>query len=192
MRADESDASRVQVAARLFAEKGYSATTTREISRALGITNGTFYYHYSSKEELLVRICNTSLDRIIDAVSHAVSKEEDPRGRIEALVHTHVQTMLLDQELHKTMLTELRSLNGSNLNRVRAQRDVYSNLVRETIVQAQDAGTLRQDVSAPAMTLLLLNMLNWTIFWFNPQGSMSPEEIARFTASVFLAGAIAR
>jgi AcrR family transcriptional regulator len=52
----------IAIGARLFARKGYAATTTRELSKAMGITNGTFYHYYESKEDLLLKICEESLE----------------------------------------------------------------------------------------------------------------------------------
>jgi AcrR family transcriptional regulator len=82
------------VGAKLFAERGYSATTTRELSRTLGITNGTFYHHYVNKEALLVQICKSSLDHIITAVSGAVAHVDQPLRRLEVLIGTHIREVV--------------------------------------------------------------------------------------------------
>jgi len=89
------------VAAGLFATKGYSATSTRELSDALGITKGTFYHHFPSKEELLMQICDESLTRISAAAQQALEGTTVPLERLESLIRQHVLTMLADQSLHK-------------------------------------------------------------------------------------------
>jgi AcrR family transcriptional regulator len=179
------------VAARLFAAKGYSATTTRELSAALGVTNGTLYHHFESKEALLLLLCNESLSRITSEVAAAVGETHEPRGRLATLIRAHVVTMLRDQDLHKTMLTELRSLSGDNLEAVKGRRDDYSRFVREVIEEEQTAGAVRGDIPAKTLALLLLNMLNWTIFWFRPDGDLRPAELADAIVSTFLDGAAA-
>jgi len=180
------------VGARLFAAKGYAATTTRELSSALGVTNGTFYHYFATKEELLLRICNESLSRITEAVSAAVAAAPTARERVEALIRSHVETMLADQSLHKTMLTELRSLTGDHLAAVTARRDAYDRLVREVVEDAQAGGAVRSDLDPRTLSLLLLNLLNWTIFWFDPAGALSPAELAETIATLFLDGAAPR
>lgn len=185
------------VGARLFAEKGYSATTTRELSRALGVTNGTFYHHFETKEDLLVLICDESLGRILDAGLAAVSlvdadDDADPSfARLEALIRSHTVTMLGDQPLHMTGLTELRALSQANRLRVTARRDAYATFVRSEIEGCQEAGVLRGDLDAGILTMLLLNMLNWTVFWFDAEGSLTAEDLADAIVVLFLQGAAA-
>ena len=135
-----SSRERTAAAATLFAAKGYGATSTRELADALGITKGTLYHHFPSKEELLLAICNESLARITAAVTQATAGTPDPLGRLEAVIRAHILTMLSDQALHKTMLTEMQSLSVVNRRSVVAQRDAYSNIVREAIRDCQDEG----------------------------------------------------
>src|SRR4051794_39683240 len=55
----------------LFAEKGYAATSMREISEQLGITKAALYYHYSSKEEIVRELVDGMLDQVDALVAWA-------------------------------------------------------------------------------------------------------------------------
>jgi TetR/AcrR family transcriptional regulator, cholesterol catabolism regulator len=176
------------VAANLFAAHGYTETSTRELAKALGVTKGTFYHHFLSKEELLVQICDESLTRITSAALEADHKAEGSLPRLEALIRGHVYAMLADQALHKTMLTELRSLTADNYDRVLGLRDAYSAILRDAIKACQTDGLLSTGVDSHLLTLLLLNLLNWTIFWYQPSGEHTPSEIADATVTTFLDG----
>jgi AcrR family transcriptional regulator len=179
------------IGARLFAEKGYSATTTREISRALGVTNGTFYHHFETKEELLVRICDESLDHMIAAAEAALSGHRlaGARTQLEALIRAHLVTMLADHALHMTGLIELRALSPAPRVEVERKRDAYKSILQTQIAGCQAEGIVRTDISSEVLTLLLLNTLNWTVFWFDPDGAMSAAELGDVIASLFLDGA---
>lgn len=188
--AREPTASRVlQAAASLFRERGYAATTTRELSARLGINKASLYYHISSKEDLLHGICLESLRRIQSVAESAVEAEEDPEEKIRALFRAHMNSMLSDLDMHATMLLELKALTGTRYEDVSAARDRYESLVTRTISKAQRAGALRRDVTAKHLTLSMLNLLNWSMQWYTPDGELTPDELAEIFADLFLNGA---
>jgi AcrR family transcriptional regulator len=184
----ETSGKLLTMAAKEFRRNGFHATTTRELSAALGIEKASLYYHVSSKQELLYRICVQSLDAIYATVSTAIEDIDEHRSRIAALIHAHVDVMLRDRDMHATMLVELRALQGGQRTEVIALRDRYEGLVRSELADAQAAGVLTGDHTARDLSLSLLNLLNWTIFWYRPGGGSTPEQIASMFETVFLDG----
>ena len=51
---------------------------------------------------------------------------------------------------------------------------------------------VRRDIPGKYLALALLNLLNWTIFWYRPEGELSPDELAVMLSMVFVEGAINR
>lgn len=186
----EPTSGRVLVAAaQLFRERGYAASTTRELSARLGINKASLYHHISSKEDLLHGICIESLTRIHRDVSAAVDGETEPRARVRALIRAHLTSMLTDLDLHSTMLLEGKALTGAKADEVQAARDEYEKLVATTVSKAQRAGALRRDVTARHLTLGLLNLLNWSMAWYSPDGELSPADLADVLSDLYLNGA---
>ena len=179
------------IAAALFCEKGYAATTTREIATAAGIQQASLYYHVSGKEDLLHQICVSSLDQLFADVESAVSAVNDPVERIEILVRTHLRTILRHQIRHVTMLNELRALSEPHRTAVMALRKKYAGLVRSVLEDAQAAGAVRGDIPARYLYLALLNILNWAVLWFRRGQTLSEDQIARIFTSIYLSGAAA-
>jgi TetR/AcrR family transcriptional regulator, cholesterol catabolism regulator len=177
-------------AARLFWQKGYAATSTRELSAQLGIQKASLYYHIKSKEDLLYDLSVASL---VDIDAHARSildSEEEPLARLKALMRAHITSMSNEREMHATMLTELRSLSPKHRADVVRRRDGYELLVQTVLEECQLAGVVRTDVSSRLLGRCLLNLLNWSIFWFDPDGEMPTEEFVHVLESVFLEGAL--
>lgn len=179
-------------AASLFRERGFAATTTREIAARLGINKASLYHHAPSKESLLHDICVESLRRTKTAFTQAMEKEPDPTRRISALIHAHVQSMLADLEMHATMLFEMRGLTGEYSEHVKKSRHEYEVMVLEVVAGAQKAGALRTDMTARRLAMGLLNMLNWTLSWYSPRGDLSPGELADVLADLYLNGGLSR
>jgi AcrR family transcriptional regulator len=178
----------VEAAARLFRERGYAATTTRQLSGDLGIQRASLYHHISTKEDLLFEISIRSLTHIIDAVGAAI-EAAPPDQRIRALIRAHLATALADQDMHATMLIELNHLSTERRAAVVAKREAYEQLVEHEIAQARAVRLLRGDLSERQLTLALLNLLNWTIFWYKPDGADTPASLAGWMGDLFLLGA---
>ncbi len=177
-----------RAAAQLFRQKGFAATSMRELSEGVGIQKASVYHHIRTKEDLLYRIALQSLDRIALAVTEA--RDAVPEAeQLHAMIVSHVKTALEDRDLHATMLTEMRSLSQSRRDEVLKARDRYERLLSDAIERGQASGRLRNDIGVRAMTLALLNLLNWTIFWYEPGGKQTPEQIGETLASIFLDGA---
>jgi AcrR family transcriptional regulator len=178
----------LRVAAELFRQQGYAATTTRQLSDRLGIQKASLYHHIRGKEDLLFQISMESLRRISEVVRDAADTAT-PVDRLRAMIIAHVLSVLRDQDLHTTMLVDLRSLSPARQTEVRQRRDEYEWFLVDAVRAEQEAGLLRDDYDAHNLTLALLNLLNWTIFWYNPGGKQSARQIAEMLATTFLDGA---
>lgn len=178
----------LSTAAKLFWEKGFAGTSTRELSERLGIQKASLYYHIRSKEDLLYQISIQSLDNIQQAVMEA-SANAKTGDILRDVVRAHMQTALTDRDMQATMLTEMRTLSDERRMDVLSKRDMYERTIHETIKAEQSAGRLRRDLDSQYLTLSLLNLLNWSIFWYKADGEKSIVELADFFYSIFIGGA---
>jgi len=175
-------------AARLFRTHGYAGTSTRTLAESLGLTKAALYHHFPSKDALLYEICLESIARIDVAVSSALHGLGDSLQRLRAAVVAHVASALQDADMHATMLIEMRALAPEDRAEVREIRARYEARIRNLIEAAQRDGYVRAQPSSRWLTLALLNTLNWSIFWYRPDGGSAPEEIGRVLLDVFLNG----
>lgn len=175
-------------AAEHFCRKGYAQTTTRELADALGIRKASLYHHISNKEELLFAISMHSLDHILAEVGAAI-EAAPPERRLQALIDAHVVSAVRERDMHTVMLSEMRALSERHHDEVVAKRDEYEAMLRTVIAADQEAGRLRTDIDAKMLTLALLNVLNWTIFWFRPGDDLTPERVATLLGGIYVEGA---
>ncbi len=176
-------------AAELFWRQGYAATTTREIAAAFGMQQASLYHHMASKEDLLYRICVSSLEAFLQDVPADVAHAGNPSDRIKALIRSHLATLLRFQQRNVTQLTELRSLTGRRRAEVLALRDKYEQFSRSVLNDAQNAGALRSDVPAKYLNLGLMSILNHASLWFRKGKALTVDRLADISATVFLDGA---
>jgi AcrR family transcriptional regulator len=178
----------LDAAVALFSSKGYAATSTREVAALLGIQKASLYYHIESKEDLLYLICKSSLEQIHSEVEGATENVPDPLERIQALISTHIESMLRDQDKHSTTLSEMHALSQDRLARVLALRHGYEDLVRSVMQGAQTAGALRDDIDAKYLCLSVLGLMNRALVWYRRSGRLSPSQLGQLLAAIFLTG----
>ncbi len=164
------------VAARLFRLKGYRMTTTREIAAELGIQKASLYYHITSKEDVLYRICLESMGEHIEGLRVTMADGKDAVGR-------------LDSDRNAVALLELRALDPKRRATVVKMRDEYESTLKGLIEEAQQDRVVRPDVDAKYLTLTLLSVINWTIFWLRPNGPLRPDQLANVLCDIYLQGA---
>ena len=95
----------VAIAAELFAQKGYRATTVREIADAAGILSGSLYHHFDSKESIGDEILSGFINEVLADYRSAVVEAADPRAALEQIVRTTSRTLAQ----HRAALTMLQN-----------------------------------------------------------------------------------
>jgi AcrR family transcriptional regulator len=181
----------MDVAARLFSQKGYEKTTTREIGALVGVQKGSLYYHVRDKEEILYRICTRAISDIQTAVVSAIEAADGPVDKIRAAIAAHVTAMLNEIEFSTTLLNEQRSLTGRRKVLLRRMRDDYEAIIATLLADAQARGLVRSDLSTHDLRLGFMNTVNWTAVWYRHDGRQSPQEIAGWIGDLYLNGALA-
>ncbi|GAA4491800.1 TetR/AcrR family transcriptional regulator [Rhodococcus olei] len=176
-------------AAALFREKGFASASTRELADRLGMRGASLYYHFKNKEDLLYRVCVRSMTTVRTRVDEVLDPRLPVRERLRAMVGRHVITLLEQRDLHTPMLTQLAELTPVWRDDILRRRREYEQLFTDQIVLGQREGVIRTDLTAELLTLSLFNLLNWTVFWYNPEKDQTPQELADMFVSVFFDGA---
>src|SRR5207248_9248206 len=95
-RTARQDNRRVQLldaAARLFCQRGFHTTSMRDIAKAVDMLSGSIYYHFSSKQEILLAVYAEGARRIGELVDGAAAREIEPWKRLEAASAAHLNAL---------------------------------------------------------------------------------------------------
>ena len=163
----------LDVAARLFRERGYHVTSMRDIAHEVGMLSGSIYYHFSSKEELLLAVYEEGLRHIAEQVDAAVAERNTPWERLEAGCAAHLEALLELSDYTQVMIRVLPPEGGKVAERLLELRDQYEARFRELI----DALALPEEADRRYLRLLLMGGLNWSHVWYRPGGD-TPAVIA--------------
>src|SRR5688572_19538127 len=172
------------VASDLFRERGYAATSIRDIARALDIQGASLYAHVTSKEDVLWAIVDRAATEFEEAALRAQDALPASAGspdRITAFVRAHVGVVARDPELANVFVHEWRHLTGDRRARILDRRDDYERRLRQLIEDGMAQGELLPTDPAVAATFIL-TALNGLATWYDPDGRLSPDRLAEHYA----------
>jgi TetR/AcrR family transcriptional regulator, cholesterol catabolism regulator len=177
-------------AARLFQQQGYDATSMNDVAAALNLSKGGLYHHFQSKDEILFNLMNHALDitqeRVVDAVRGIV----DPDERLRAAIRLHIGVVLSAADRGITvMLHENHPLPPALRRQINARKKEYIRFIESLIAEIQKTRQSRSAVSPKAAAFALLGMINWIYQWYQPEGVLQEEALAREYTEIFFSGA---
>lgn len=184
----------VEVATRLFSERGFQGTSVRAIAEAAGMQSGGLYSHFPSKEALLHHIVVETHQRQRAALDEVRSSPLEPEAKFRAAFLAHVRSNFEvgADSSSRIFLTEWRYLTGPELEEVLENRRSYEHVWDEIIDEAIGAGVFRKDLDPHIVRLITMSVANWAIMWFDPAGPQTIDEVFGRAADEMLLGFVAR
>jgi AcrR family transcriptional regulator len=154
------------VAVTVFNERGYDGTSMEDLSRRLGISKSSIYYHVNSKEELLSLALDRALDGLFAVVDEVRASDAPAIDRLERLVRASVG-VLANRLPYVTLLLRARG-NTSTERGALARRREFDQIVADLVKEAERDGDIRPDVEPAITARLLFGMINSLVEWYRP------------------------
>ncbi|AXE31551.1 TetR family transcriptional regulator [Chromobacterium phragmitis] len=167
----------IRAAASLFRDQGYERTTVRDLGNAVGMQSGSLFYHFRTKEEILVAVMALGIASTTEQLAAALAQAAAPRDKLAALFRVHLNSLLGDnQAALEVMLYEWRSVSAAAKPALVVLRDRYEALWQQVLDDAAAAGMIKQDTRLLRRTLL--GSLHWTVQWYRRDGELGVDEMA--------------
>ncbi|WP_030684065.1 TetR/AcrR family transcriptional regulator [Streptomyces sp. NRRL B-1347] len=168
-----------------FAERGYHATTTRDIAGRAGMSPAALYIHYKTKEELLHRISRLGHDKALAILRSAADGGGSAAERLADAVRSFVRWHAGHHMTARVVQYELDALGPEHRTEIVALRRRSDAAVREIINDGVRAGEF--DVpDVPGTTLAVLSLCIDVARWFNVEGRRTPDEVGALYADLVL------
>ena len=168
-------------------EKGYAATSVRDIAKALEMEPASLYSHFKSKEDILKLTCFEMADKFELAVKEVndIYFNAEEKLRMAIKLHVEILTQNLDSAL--IFIRDWRNLTGTSLEQFVAKRNTYEAGFREIVQTGIDEGVFNETDKKFA-TLTILSSVNWIVEWYQPDGNLNAEQIANKLSNFILSG----
>lgn len=178
------------VASDLFRERGYAATSIRDIARAMSLQGASLYAHVASKEDVLWAIVDRAATRFEAAADRAEAEASarrpgDPVEALAALVRAHVDVLTSDVDAAGVFVHEWRSLDPAHRDSILARRDAYEARFRRRIDDGIAIGLFALTDSSIAANVVL-SAINGTAAWYDPNGRLPAGRIADYLVDLVL------
>ena len=181
----------LEVAARVFCERGFEKTSMGDVAAAVGMTKAGLYHHIAGKEELLAAIMNYGMDLFEERVLRKTERIADPLERLTATLEGHLLLVLRDRPKEVTViLHEGGALPAAARRRLDARKKRYVRFLEKTIRELVMRKVARP-VDPTVAAFALLGMVNWTSRWFRSGGRLDEETLAASMTEFFLRGLVA-
>lgn len=175
----------LRVSARLFREKGFDGTSIRDISSAAGMHSGSPFYHFKTKQDILVAVMEQGLAEGLRRTEEVMALNVSPEQKLVRLIRAQLGTILEDgSDFIPVLLYDFRSLTAANRRRIVQLKDRYDALWQQVIDELKRLGHMPGD--AQLVRLLVLGAVNWAGTWYRPGGRLSLDAVAEDTARLFL------
>ena len=168
----------MMAAADAFADRGFHATTTRDIASRAGLSPAGVYVHFTSKEDLLFELSRrghqTARNQLVAAAEAADSPTEALRSLIAGFSRWHAE----HHQLGRIVQYEFRHLTPQHRDTVLALRKEIDKVVRDVLSQGVAEGDFEVD-DVPGTALALLSLAVDVARWYSPEIRRTPADIAR-------------
>ncbi|GHK03280.1 TetR family transcriptional regulator [Streptomyces sp. NPDC003753] len=168
-----------------FAERGYHATTTRDIAGRAGMSPAALYIHYKTKEELLHRISRIGHDKALEILRTAARREGSATERLADAVSSFVRWHAGRRTTARVVQYELDALGPDARAEILALRRQVDAEVRGIVEDGVAAGEF-EVLDVKGTTLAILSLCIDVARWFNVEGSRTPEEVGALYADLVL------
>lgn len=176
----------IRVAARIFAAKGYHATTLDEIAAELQVTKPALYYHVRNKEEILREIIGKIMEPM-EAAIKVGNSSLPPREKIAKIVEILTKFSTERKETTLIAFEELKILPKRSRDAIRRRQKSLEKVLQQVLKEGENQGTFQLD-DEKMVAFAILASSNWVYRWYRPDGYLTPTDIARKFVHFFESG----
>lgn len=180
----------VRAASRVFAEKGFSSATVRDIADDAGTLSGSLYYYFDSKEAIVEEVLVEYLDLMVAGYRDAIDKADSPVEGLKGLIELALYGVVRHREEVKILQNDWHYV--AEMAGIVERQRVIERAWLETIQAGMDAGTISTEHDARMVYRAAMGMILAVVRWFDPKGESSIEDVITSHSAILLDGILPR
>ncbi|MBI3949775.1 MAG: TetR/AcrR family transcriptional regulator [Acidobacteria bacterium] len=181
----------LSVAAQLFYEQGYHATTIQDVADRVGMLKGSLYYYIRSKEDLLY----TTLEQVIEKgdayLASKLAQGKDPVEKLRLVTEAEIEYIIHNQVTVGLFLHEFHVLSARRRRKIISKMLEFEDRIVEVVKEGQAAGKF-VDVDSRLAVYAILGMCNWIYRWYRDSRGINLDEVKSVFTRLILNGIVKR
>ena len=178
----------IRKAAELFREKGYAASSMRDLAQKLGIEAASLYSHIKSKEEILQSLCFDMATEFRKSLEEVEKAKGPASEKLRRGIIGHIEVMAKDLTASAVFMNEHRHLSQPHLRQFLLLRINYINRFKDIIAEGIDSGEFKENIDKKLAVMTLFSSLNWMPQWYDPQSNIVPESLGQQLSDMLVNG----
>ena len=177
----------IEIAAKLFKIKGFTATTMRDIAEQVGMEAASMYNHIKSKDEILQAICFKISNEYISQLNTIENQIKSPVEKIKELIRLHVRIIITDINSISVANNEWKHLSDDALTAFKEARRDYEQRFAKIIEAGIAVGEL-QPINLSVALFTILSAVRWVELWYKNDREISPKILEENIISLLMNG----
>jgi AcrR family transcriptional regulator len=165
------------VAAKLFSQKGFENISTRDISKAVGLSDAGIYYYFKTKENLLFQILYDILNPGLELVREIDRSNQSFEEKLTSFMKFYTRYYSPEIEKLKLLVEEHKKVKKTHRRKInKIEREYLDILVR--ILDGLKREGKMTDMDSTVCAFAFFAMVHWVYRWYNPKGTISPQDLS--------------
>jgi TetR/AcrR family fatty acid metabolism transcriptional regulator len=161
----------LDAAERIFADKGFFNARMADIARASDVAVGTIYLYFKGKDDLLIALFESHMERVNQSMAAASASASTPLARLEAMVKTHLELVRRYPDLAEILTVELRQSAKFMKQAANPRFGEYLELMVQVVASGQDSGVFSRAIPAPMVARMIFGIIDeLALAWLLSQG----------------------
>ncbi len=174
-------------AAQMFREKGFAATSMRDLAETVGIEAASLYNHIRSKNEMLETICFDVANLFNIYIDEVEASDNSPIPKIEVLLRFHIKQMIENFEAVFVCDREWKHLDEPYLSNFRAQRRTYRKRIAAIVEEGIRRNEIRK-IDAPTSVMIMLHAVSGIESWHRSKTKINAEDLENNMVMIMIDG----
>jgi TetR/AcrR family fatty acid metabolism transcriptional regulator len=180
----------LHAAIKVFSEKGFYNSRVSEIAKEADVADGTIYLYFKNKDDILISLFEEEFGKFVQNMQVELGKEKDPLQKIKRFAITHLSLVTKHPHLGEVMGVEVRQSTKFMKEYVNKPFIEYLNIIRSVVLEGQEKGLLRKDLTPGVMKRAFFGALDeMARYWvLSTKKKHSIDQAAIQISDVFIRG----